>query len=138
MTGVPELAALPLAAVDAVDSYRRGIYGPPPEDSSFGPLVIGGVVLVVFLVAVYAYDRWQKIQTKAAAPAKRTLFGDLCSGHGLTAAERQSLEALAAQEQIEPASAIFVRPELVAALAESSSQPEVWQSIQEKAYGDWS
>ena len=137
MTIGPTLAHASVAAIDAVDSYRRGMYGPPPGQASYvKPIVIGLSILAVLWCGVYFYDRWTKKQL-AGKKRQRSLFGDLCSTHGLTVKERQSLEALAAQQQVEPAAAIFIRPELVQALMTNSSNPELWQSIHEKAYGDW-
>ena len=134
---VADSLRLTLAAVSSLDSYGGGIYGRRQESTDYTPFIIGGAVLVCFLVAVYVYDRLQKSKAAAAKPEKRTLFGDLCSTHGLNVEERRNLEALATQQNIEPAAAIFVRPELIAPLAENSSQPELWASIQAKAFGNW-
>ena len=127
---------LPMAAIDAVASYRRGMYGPPPESGMSMPLVIGGCVLVGLWLGVIAFDRWAKGR-KRDQKVDRSLFGDLCSGHGLTGQERTYLEALAKQSGVEPPIAIFVRPEVVEPLAESGSQQEMWQAIGRKIYGDW-
>ena len=135
MTGPSSIAAAALAAVDAVGSYRRGMYGPAGGTSYVKPAVIAGSVLLLLWVAVYAYDRWSR-RRQRAAKEDRSLFGDLCSAHGLTAAERQYLEALAKQASVEPTAAIFIRPEVVRPLLESGSQGELWSAIGRKIYGD--
>lgn len=129
-------APLSLASVDAVDSYRRGIYGQSSSSGISKPVLIGGTVLLLLWLSVYLFDRWSKAR-KTAATVDRSLFGNLCSTHGLTAQERTYLEALAKQADVEPPVAIFIRPEVVEPLAASGSQAEMWQSIGDKIYGDW-
>lgn len=129
------LAPLVLAAVDAVESYRRGMYGPPADSPGMlKPLLIGGSIIAVLWGGAYSIDRLLKSRREAAKP-DRSLFGDLASAHGLTAQERQHLEALANQSQVEPPAAIFVRPELVAPLTRSSQKAELWQSVARKVFG---
>ena len=128
---------LPLAAVDAIDSYRRGMYGSPSSGgTTLKPFILVGIALVVLWSGLYAVDKFLKKRRRAAAP-KRTLFGDLCSAHGLTAKERQYLEALAKQGEVQPAVAIFVRPELVEPLTRSGSQQDLWAGIHTKVYGEY-
>ena len=125
---------LPLAAVDAVASYRRGMYGPPPESTDWtGPILIAVAVLAAVWLGVWLADRHRQRQ-QAAAKQDRSLFGDLCSTHGLTAEERTYLEAAARQQQIDPPLAIFIRPEATEPLTRTGSQTALWQSIHRKIY----
>ena len=132
--GSVHLGRLPLAAVDAVASYRRGMYGPPPESTNWvGPVLIACSILAAVWLGVWLYDRHNRRQ-RAAAKQDRSLFGDLCSAHGLTAEQRTYLEAAARQHQVDPAIAIFIRPEVTEPLTRTGSKTALWQSIHQKIY----
>ena len=136
MMGATPIGSVTLAAVSAVDSYRRGMYGPPPEGQNHTvAFVIGGLVLALVWAGVYLFDRRSK-RKAAATKVDRSLFGDLCSSHGLNAEERTYLEAVAKQKQVDPPVAIFVRPEVIEPL-KGGPQGAMWTTIAGKVYGQW-
>ena len=125
-----------LAGVDAVETYREGLYG--PGDPGVPRKIAIGVVLVALLwLALWAWDRHQKKQRAAAAASAKSLFGELCASHGLSAADRRMLERLAAAESVSPPEAVFTRPEVLHAKQAADSGEPRWAAIFERVFGDW-
>lgn len=125
-----------LASVDAVETYREGLYG--PGDPGVTRKVAIGVVLVALLwLGLWAWDRHQKKRRAAAAASAKSLFGELCASHGLSAADRRMLERLASAEGVSPPEAVFTRPEVLHAKCAADAGEPKWAAIFQRVFGDW-
>ena len=123
-----------LAAVDALEAYRRGMYGDSDPDVT-RKIVLGATVVAAFWLGLYLWDRRQKRLNAEAAAAAASLWGELSAAHGLSAAERASLERLSAEAKLDPPESVFARPEVIAERAAAEPESPLWPKLAQKLYG---
>lgn len=131
------VADLCIAAVDAVNAYRSGLYS-ESDSGMTRKVVIGALIVGAIWAALYGFDRYQKKQKKNRTVKDKSLFGDLCTSHRLTAQERTILESIAMASPGEPEESIFIHPEQFDAVEVSKLDPEAKDQLRRKIFGDLS
>lgn len=129
------MSPLPLAAVDALNTYKEGLYG-ESDPGITRKIILGTAVIAAFWLALYFWDRYQRRLRAAAAAAANSLWGELSAAHGLTAAERRSLEDLSAQAGLQPPESIFAMPDVLQAQAAANPADGLWPKLLTKLFGD--
>lgn len=123
------------ATVDALDTYREGIYG----ESSPGitrKIVLGASIVAAIWLGLYAWDRYQRKRRAADESARSSLWGELSAAHGLSAAERQALERLSAEASLDPPESIFATPEVLEARLAAEPGSAQWTRLTRKLFGE--
>ena len=133
MSAIPTPAVL--AAVDALKTYREGLYG----DSDPGvtrKIVLGAACVAGLWLCLYLWDRNQKRRRAELTTAANCLFGELSAAHGLKAAERHAIEELAKASGLAPAESVFTAPEVLRRKVEAEPNNPLWPRLSQKLFGD--